>query len=442
MTPKFFHLLPLGVCVLNAFLCVSLLCSQTLAPEMRIWTSTDGRTIQAKLTGVEGDQAVFELSNGQTAKVPVLRLSPADQTVVQQSAGGALKAVPANDNPVAASGKTPPEKRVWPVIVEVPSSAVDIKAVEENAAEHKYVYESATFQFSSQDKLAGSVMKEVARTFEATHSLVQALPWGIDATPPPDLGFYQAKLYVNRDEYIKDGGPKNSGGVYFSSDRIFRIPFESMGLEMRGKTWFKKPSYKEATLVHEVTHQMMNDFLPFLPTWVIEGTAEYTEAIPYNAGKFLAGAHERAVKEYIKHWTDHKVLTNDFRPAGDHMVMKHAQWVKLSETPHAQWLLYYQSYMLVYYFCHLDGDCKGTRFLKYLDAVAKARDDWATFFKNPAVKKGIGGRFSYPANLPLPEAKRSEEFGMEKLGILFDGRSPSQFDAEVKAGFKKIGVKL
>ena len=31
---------------------------------------------------------------------------------------------------------------------------------------------------------------------------------------------------------------------------------------------------KNDTLVHEVTHQVMDDYLSFLPTWIVEGTAE------------------------------------------------------------------------------------------------------------------------------------------------------------------------
>ena len=98
--------------------------------------------------------------------------------------------------------------------------------------------------------------------------------------------------------------------------------------------------------------------------------------------------------------------------------------------------------MLVYYFSHLDGDGKGTRFLKYLDSIADARDAWETFFKNPAVKKGVNGGFTYPTSLKLPEQKRSEEFGLSQLTILLDGRVPEQLEADIKAGFKKIGIKM
>jgi hypothetical protein len=418
--------------------------AQQPAPELRVWTATNGQKFQAKLVGVDGASGVFQLANGQTTKVALQYLSAPDQLLIRKNT--APNAAPPNPPVAGSTGATKPstipKQRTWPAIVEVPSSSIEITIAEQDPAKRRYVYKSQAFEFVSQDKLAGSVMKEVARTFEATRALVSALPWGIEPTPPKDLGFYQARLYVTREDYFADGGPVNSGGVYFSNDRIFRIPFPSLGLQMQGKTWFKKPDYRGDTLVHEVTHQMMHDFLPFLPKWVIEGTAEYTESLPYNAGRFLAGSHSRGVKEYIRKSTEHRVLTSGFRPFGEHMTMGRNGWDSLSTNSNSQHLLYYQSYLLVYFFSHLDGDGKGTRFLKYLDSIAEARTAWEEFFKKPEVKNNGDGSFSWPSNISLPAAKRSEEYGIEKLSILMDGRDAATLETDIKNGFKKIGIKL
>jgi hypothetical protein len=427
--------------------------AQQPAPAMRVWTAANGQKFQAKLVSVEGVNAVFLLANGQTTKVALQLLVPADQAAIRGAApnpaASGTPAAPAakpgapataiNGKPGAPSAAKP---RTWPTIVEVPPNSIEITLGEQDAAKRRYVYKSQSFEFVSQDKLAGSVMKEVARTFEATRSLVSALPWGIDPKPPADLGFYQAKLFVTREDYFADGGPVNSGGVYFSKDRIFRIPFPSLGLQLQGKTWFKKTDYRGDTLVHEVTHQMMHDFLGFLPKWIIEGTAEYTESLPYNAGRFIAGSHGRGLKEYVAKAAGQRALTSEFRPFGTHIAMKRDNWDSLSAQQHSQHLLYYQSYMLVYYFCHLDGDGKGTRFLKYFDALAEARDEWDRFFKNPAVKMNPDGSYTFPNSLPQPAAKHSEDFGIEKLSILFDGRDAATLETDIRNGFKKIGIKL
>lgn len=407
----------------------------TPAPAIRTWTTTDGRTFQAALVSVQGTQITVRTTAGQLAQIALLRLSLADQTFVRSQQPGAAGAS-------AAAGRVPPEQRIWPVKVEVDSRAVEVATVSESPAKQKYVYRSRVFEFAAQDKLAGSVMKEVARTFEATFSLVQALPWGIDPKPPADLGFYQAKFYLSRANYLADGGPANSGGVYFSKDRVFRVPFESLGLEQRGKTWFKDSNYRADTVVHEITHQMMHDFLPFLPTWVIEGTAEYTSMLPLNAGAFAAGSHPRGIKDYLKNAADAQITPASLGPLLEHMRMPSADWqAQASGGGPAQRRLYVTSALLVYYFSHLDGDGKGLRFLRYMDKIAEARDAWATFFKDPRVQHSPDGSFRYPGDLPLPSQKMRDEYGLSQLDLLLDGRDAAKLQKDVSDAYKKIGVR-
>jgi hypothetical protein len=199
---------------------------------------------------------------------------------------------------------------------------------------------------------------------------------------------------------------------------------------------------------------------------VIEGTAEYTESLPYNAGRFQAGKHESGLKEYIKRSAESgDMKLADFRPVDEHLKMPRDTWTALSQDPSGQHQamrqLYFQSYVTVYYFCHLDGDGKGTRFLKYLDAMGEERSKWADFevkyaayqkameefFKLPGVKQLGNGRFSYPNTLTPPAAperpggESGKVFGLEKLDILYDGRTGSQLEAQMKDSFKRIGVK-
>lgn len=65
----------------------------------REWTSTDGRKIQAEMVGLAGDEVTLKLSTGQTANVPLARLSAADQAFAKAqgtkpaTAAGAAKPV-------------------------------------------------------------------------------------------------------------------------------------------------------------------------------------------------------------------------------------------------------------------------------------------------------------------------------------------------------------
>jgi hypothetical protein len=449
--------------------------AQGPAPPMRSWTDAQGRSIQAALKAVEGDQVVLLMASGQTLKFPLAKLSPADQEFAKK--GGSAPATPSKEAATPAAKPAPPalpsapripiEKRTWPVIVEVPTKSIEITTVEENPAEKRCVYRSEAFEFVSEDKLAAQgVVKEIARTFEATRALVQALPWGIDPRPPADLGHYQAKFYESRQNYVDAGLPANSGGAYSVDDRIFHIPFQSLGLKMVGKTWAQDREYRNDTIIHEITHQLMHDYIRMLPLWVVEGTAEYTTSLPYNAGKFQAAKHASGLKEYARQRAEFDGMTpSDFRPLDEHMKMSREEWARIAQDPagqhRAMLKLYFQSFATVYYFCHLDGDGKGTRFLKYLDAMSEARPQWAEyslklatyrnamkeFLKLPGVKKLENNRVSYPSTLTPPTppeppgGENGKDFGVEKLDILYDGRTGSQIEAQMKEGFKKIGVK-
>ena len=187
----------------------------------RSWTDVSGRKVEADFAGMQGDSVLLKLANGQTVPFPLARLSAEDQAFAKTQTAGAPVTTVEPSSATAEVSRVPVEKRVWPENVAVSAKSVEIAPVTENAAERKYVYRSEAFEFTSQAKLAGSVMKEVARTFEATKSLIEALPWGITCKAPEGRERFLAALYETRDDYVAAGGPELSGGVYNSGDKIF-----------------------------------------------------------------------------------------------------------------------------------------------------------------------------------------------------------------------------
>jgi hypothetical protein len=410
---------------------------------LRTWSINDGRFIQASFVNTDGALVLLRLANGQTGTIPVQKLSPADQAFVRSKTGAATQTALPKATGDAVRALLPAAKRVWPEKVTPDEKALDVTLVSEATSDQQYVYHSRNFEFVSQDKLAGSVMKEIARTFEATRTLADALPWGIQPKPPGDLGYYRAKFYVDRKHYTDDGAPANSGGVYIRSERIFKIPFESLGLEMRGKTWFKNENYRNDTIVHEVTHQMMHEFLDFLPIWVTEGTADYTAMIPFKSGTFSSALHERGIKEYIKAYQMRSAgSVGDIGSLTELTNMTREEWHSRSNKgPKEQSRLYFASCLLVYFFCHLDGDGHGTPLLLYFDKIREARDAWAKFLATPGVKLHPDGSISYPKSLPLPAQARSETFGIELGKLLAGSRDEAQLKRAFVEGYKKIGVR-
>lgn len=413
---------------------------------LRPWKDAQGRIIQASYVSATSDSVTLRMADGKEHQLPLARLCAEDQAFVKsQSApvvpapGTAQGAAPAVTAP--SLDRVPVEKRSWPENVVVPTKSIEIQVVEENPAARKCLYRSEAFEFTSQAKLMPSVMKEVARTFEATKSLVASLPWGVVCRPPEGFERYKAELYETRKDYIAAGGPENSGGVYMSGDKIFRVPFPSIGLKLLGKTYAKDDNYDGGTLIHEITHQVMDAYLTFLPVWVIEGTAEYTEMLPYNAGKFRADSHQKGLKDHITEMLKRKYAL-EIGNLETHMTMNRATWSGIADTSNKKMgELYFRSLLIVYYFCHLDGDGKGTRFIKFMDAVYGDTEALRTFFKDPRVKHFPDGRFSYPTNFPPPDMK-SETAPFKHLDLLLDGRSYSQIAKEMVEGYKKIGVKI
>lgn len=411
---------------------------------MRPWKDAQGRVIQAAFVSATADSVVLRMADGKEHQLPLTRLCAEDQAFVKSQSPAPATAQGTKPEVEASSvSRVPVEKRTWPENVVVPTKSIEIQVIEENAPARKFLYRSEGFEFNSQAKLAGSVMKEVARTFEATKTLVSSLPWGVVCKPPEGFERYKAELYETRKDYIAAGGPENSGGVYMSGDKIFRVPFPSIGLKLLGKTYAKDDNYDGGTLIHEITHQVMDAYLTFLPVWVIEGTAEYTEMLPYNAGKFRADAHQKGMKDHIQEMQKRGYAV-EIGNLEEHLTMRRDKWSGIANTTNRKMgELYFRSVLAVYFFCHLDGDKdkKGLRFIKFMDAVYGETEALRTFFKDPRVKHFPDGRFSYPTNFPPPDMK-SDTAPFKHLDLLLDGRSYSQIAKEMTEAYKGIGVKI
>ena len=429
--------------ILRAAAILALLCDHHIHAQSaasRSWTDAQGRKVEASFGGVQGDNVILKMADGRSIPFAIAKLSAADQEFIKSQDPSPASKVVTGEIPKSkamAVERLPIEKRTFPDRVEVSAATIDANPVTENPGERKYVYQTETFEFSSQAKLAKSVMTEVAQTFESTRLLLGQLPWGLDCRPPEGFERYQAKLFETRSDYIQAGGPENSGGVYMGDLKVFMVPFPSLGLEKRGQTWFKNRNFRNDTLVHEITHQVMDDYLQFMPVWMIEGTAEYTEMLPDTANGFVARQHESGIKDYIKAG-EQRLGSVEIPNLEAHMTMTRDQWQGLTSTPSSMFTLYFRSCMIVYYFNHLDDDGKGTRFMKYMDAVYGEVSHMREFFKNPEVKRTPDGRFSYPRSLTPPDFRNP----FKHIGILLDGRSYSELATQMSEKYRAVGVKL
>jgi hypothetical protein len=405
----------------------------------RGWKTAEGQPFTASIVSFDGTTVIFRMPTGQRSQAPLVRLSAEDQAYV------------------AEWQQKQPIKVVLPDVVGVETANIKAEVVNEDPVNDKFVYRTQHFEFESQGKFNQSLLREVARNFEATYELLKALPWGVEPKPPSGDHF-KARLLKDKGAYFAAGGPPNSGGVYMSRTETFLVPFESIGVKLVGKSYAKDEDFDYSTMVHELTHQMMHYWLDLLPQWVVEGTAEYTGTLPLRTGKFRVSAAKNGLKDYTEFLKKRAVggIPEPF-PLEQLFSVTHQEWNEiLAGDPTVSRRLYFTSYLLVYYFMHLDGKADGQRFVRYFREVGRARksvEDYRAamnqFLKKPGVELLGNGRFRYPSDMSPPERPKEfateeaqNEFQKKTLQILLDGRSEADLMKQIRSAYTRLGIRL
>ena len=482
---------------------LSLLLGSHAMSEPRAWTNAQGKQVQAEFGGLKEGSVTLIMAGGQTAAVALTSLSAEDQAWVRQNAA---KAVAVTSVPPADAPRVPWDKRRMPTEVKEPMFYMNIKVVKEAPGE--CIYESGHFQFKTSAKLGAILMKDVCRAFESTYELVRMMPWGIVPRPEEGRQKFQAELYATREQYLASGAPPWSGGVYVRNEKVFRMPFNELGISNTvgaNGAYYRKGEVNNDTITHEITHQMMHEYLPYMPVWLIEGLAEYTSNLTYKGGmfsvsedgtSFLArqpGSRNRGLMSAMRYkpaWIGVKELwgyTTDISTRNEITSYKlsdrgNARAPMRSQPPAMEDLAnrYHSSHILAYFFVHENG---GKHLMQYFDALHEEKKKWPVFWEQvktyneelkklrpaydayrqamrdfmqqPGVQDLGGGRFSYPKSLtppaPPPDPPQDPEppdntdpdaVCVKHLKILLNDRSLEQLDQEVRAMFVKSGFSL
>ncbi|MFZ4778659.1 MAG: hypothetical protein ACOYM3_25100 [Terrimicrobiaceae bacterium] len=404
---------------------------------LRGWKTVEGQAFEAAIVSFDGTTVTFRVRNGQRSPLPLARLSPDDQMYLDEWQ------------------KKQPLKIVLPDVVGGDPASLQPEVLSEDERNEKFVYRTGHFEFESQGKFTQSLLREVARNFEATYELLKALPWGIE--PAPASGeYFRARLLRTRSVYEAEGGPKNSGGVYLGREKVFLVPFESIGLKTVGKSYAKDDDFDTSTLVHELTHQMMHFWLNYLPQWVVEGTAEYTGILPLKTGRFRVSAAKTGLRDYLEHLQRAGGVPVPY-PLEELFPMTNEKWNEiLTSNRTMSHRLYFTSYLLVYYFMHLDGDGDGQLFVRYFRAVGAVRKEVEEydkavdeFKKQPRVEVLPDGRYRGPGGLKHPDRPAilesetaPDEFQRKTLQILLNGRTEAELTKQIRAAYAKLGIRL
>ncbi len=330
--------------------------------------------MEAALDHVEGSNAILKRRDGREAIVPLAGLSEADrQWITAQKSSAADAGETVDQNPKAAAD--------WPRTVGLKSTPT-VETIREDPQKKEFIYESEHYEFVCDSMLGANLVREFSRVFEATWLVNCLLPLDFKPMPEGSRKKFQARIFTHASDYHDTGGPEGSAGVYIQSARALMLPLDSLGVKMFGTRVtvdYKAEDY--ATLIHEITHQMMNRWLDRLPIWYIEGSAVYVELAKYDNGHFSFLQQDKRLREYLtRRGTDGKF---QMVPLQRLMNLSGREWLGAVAQGDAG-ENYASAVALTYYFYHLDGDGDGAHFKEYIRAVeglAPGQDD------SPLVRK-------------------------------------------------------
>jgi hypothetical protein len=339
----------------------SLLAQGSEPAPFRSWTDVHQRKVEAAFERVDGDQVVLKLRDAKPLTVALSSLSEADRQWISEQAHPASEA--------AAPG-APKAEADWPRTVVLKSTPV-VETIREDPEKKEFVYESEHYEFVCDSMLGANLVREFSRVFEATWLVNCLLPLDFKPAPEGQRKKFQARIFTHAFDYHEAGGPEGSAGVYIPRGRALMLPLDSLGVKMFGtKVIVDYKAQDYATLVHEITHQMMNHWLDRLPVWYIEGSAVYVELARYDNGHFSFLQQDKRLHDYL--FRGNAGAKFQMVPLERLMNLGHREWQAALARGEAG-ENYASSVALTYYFYHLDGDGKSVHFDDYIRAVEKLK---------------------------------------------------------------------
>jgi hypothetical protein len=235
-------------------LAILLACDFSEAFERRLWTDNQSRKVEAALVRGDAQTVILKLADGREAPFPIEKLSPDDRAYIEENRA-LLPALTPSTSPTPASKPAAPIvnealnfNAPWPDRIKF-SEDPEVKTVEENAKEKRFIYESANYRYVGDVRLAQSVVKGFA-------------------------------------DYVNAGGPPENAGVFIGGRGVVMVTLTSLGVRPVGSGYMLDRDKSSKTLAQELAHQltMDDDYRKGSMGWFSEGLAEYIATTPYRDG--------------------------------------------------------------------------------------------------------------------------------------------------------------
>lgn len=381
--------------LISIYLCLSCLAA---AFEPRAWTDNQGRKIDATLVRADPQNVILKLSDGRELPFPLAKLSTADNQYVAENREKITTPKSQNDE------DAPNFESPWPDRIKF-NEDPEIRTIEEDAAEKKFIYESANYRYISDVRLAKSVVKGFAVMFEATHLFCRNLPLGLNEGKKSN-DKHLILLFEKFADYVKAGGPPSSAGVFIGGRGVVMVPLSSLGVRQVGSGYMLDRDKSNKTLPHELTHQLTPPayYQKGAIGWFSEGIAEYIAVTPYRAGSYAVRGN---IKDIIAYATSYGSKDMGGRALGtkinlpplkEFMLQDYADFLEQPSINYGSALL------ITTYFLHLDGEGDASRIKSYLKALHEDKN------------------------------------AVESLSILLDGRSFDEMERDIIKSWSRKGI--
>ncbi|MFT5467750.1 MAG: hypothetical protein ACI8UO_002857 [Verrucomicrobiales bacterium] len=351
------------------FGCLALALSSAAAQDYRVWTDANGRTVEGAVVASDLNWFTIVNEEGKKGAIQIKQLGDDDQAWLKKWREEN------RDAPWIDPERPPP----WPQTLG--AGLAEVEKVEQSPESRVFVYRSANFELQSDVKLPDRFSREVASIFEATRTAVKTLPLGLAADPnhgrrrQPSLRSRSDRLVVQLfdapNDYARAGGPTGTSGTYISWLGRTLISLENVGERDEQGELDLDVLKNEYLLRHEITHQVMHDWLRHLPMWLREGFAEYLGAVGYEDGKYTFDELNLRMQAYVNKWRfDEDPNRIPMLHPAKIMAMSEQEWQQSlkRETPI---LNYNSAALLTYFFLHQSSEKAGAHLAEYLDAIRR-----------------------------------------------------------------------
>lgn len=353
--------------------------------EARTFTNATGVKIEAEIVEVNGPNVILKM-RGKNYPVEISTLSEADQAYIKEW----IEAKDSEGPPV--NWDSP-----WPKTISTDISQ-EIEIIQEGP--DKYIYASPHYEFHCNVRLNKSVVKRFSLLFEATNQYMRELPLGM--SKPHKEKRFRIELWETKADYVSNGGPPSSAGVYFSGRDTVSVPLSSLGVKKVGSSYSVDHKAENGTLSHEICHQLtdVEYYKPGSRGWFTEGLAEYIKCSGYRSGKFNVN-DLRNLKAFV---TGYGEDGRGGRAIGDEISMpSFEKWTNQSyssflDNPQVN---YGVGALVVYYFFHMDQNKDAANIKEFLKTLKTGADGEA------AMEALLNGRTIEKLEADITKAWRS-----------------------------------